>query len=146
MSIRPILNRLTVNKKAATRFNLKKQNRRRRALFFVPRFQQLEDRRVLATFAVDSTLDTQDANPGDGVAKDIFDRTSLRAAIMEANALGGADEITLPAGNYQLTIAGRMEDNSETGDLDILEDLTITGAGTTSRRSTRPELTVSFTP
>jgi hypothetical protein len=48
---------------------------------------------------------------------------------METNALPGADTITLPAGAYILTIVGTGEDASATGDLDITDDLTITGAG-----------------
>src|SRR5262249_27856431 len=47
----------------------------------------------------------------------------------EANALAGADTIIVPAGTYTLTLAGTDEDFAETGDLDILEDLTIVGAG-----------------
>ncbi len=63
---------------------------------------------------------------------------SLREAIRAANldkkvdacpAGSGADTVYLPAGVYTLSIAGANEDNGLTGDLDILSDLTITGAG-----------------
>lgn len=63
---------------------------------------------------------------------------SLREAIVAANrdeAFGGCpagsgdDTIALPAGVYTLTIAGAGEDNGLTGDLDIVGDLTIKGAG-----------------
>lgn len=67
---------------------------------------------------------------------------SLREAIRSANvdtAIGGcssgtgADTITLPKGTYKLTIANAAadpdEDNGGSGDLDILADLTIKGAG-----------------
>ncbi len=64
-----------------------------------------------------------DANPGDGVAEDAAGDTSLRAAIMEANALVGADSIFLGADTYTLT-AGLGDDQ---GDLDIRDDLTIVG-------------------
>src|SRR5688572_20442448 len=47
----------------------------------------------IGAFVVDTVLDTQDANPGDGQALDSAGRTSLRAAIDEANALGGARAI-----------------------------------------------------
>ncbi|MCA9019354.1 MAG: right-handed parallel beta-helix repeat-containing protein, partial [Planctomycetaceae bacterium] len=40
-------------------------------------------------FFVNSTLDTVDANPGDGIAADANGNLTLRAAIMEANALAG---------------------------------------------------------
>ncbi|HTZ20794.1 MAG TPA: Ig-like domain repeat protein [Opitutaceae bacterium] len=85
-----------------------------------------------ATFTVNSTVDSVDVSPGNGVAADAANRCTLRAAIMEANALAGADTIILPAGIYQLTIAnagGVNEDNDAAGDLDINGPLTITGAG-----------------
>ena len=84
---------------------------------------------VLASFTVDTTADTVDVNPGDGVAEDAFGNTSLRAAIMEANALVGADSITLSAGTYSISIDGTGDDVTLTGDLDITSDLTITGMG-----------------
>jgi Domain of unknown function (DUF4347) len=55
-------------------------------------------------------------------------RISLREAIIAANNSAGADEITLPAGNYLLSLAGN-DNTAAAGDLDILEGLTITGAG-----------------
>ena len=84
-----------------------------------------------ATFTVNSTGDAPDANPGDGVAETAPSNgvTTLRAAIQEANALAGPDTIILAAGTYTLTIAGADEDAGATGDLDITDDLTITGAG-----------------
>jgi hypothetical protein len=46
------------------------------------------------TFVVnDENFDIGDENPGDGVAMTVDGRTSLRAAIEEANALPGPDEI-----------------------------------------------------
>ncbi len=81
-----------------------------------------------ATFIVDTTDDTVDANPGDGSAEDANDETSLRAAIMESNALGGSNEIIVPKGFYALTLVGASEDAGATGDLDITSDVLITGA------------------
>src|SRR5207244_12921532 len=49
--------------------------------------------------------------------------------IQEANALPGPDTIMVPAGTYLLTIEGRDEDAAVMGDLDITDDVTITGAG-----------------
>jgi uncharacterized delta-60 repeat protein len=92
----------------------------------------LEDRRLLAVFAVNSFLDTVDATPGDGVAADAQGHATLRAAIMEANATSAADTINLPAGTYTLTRTGSEENGCVTGDLDITNDLTILGAGTSS--------------
>jgi large repetitive protein len=78
---------------------------------------------------VTSTADEPDAAPGNGVcASGTSGQCTLRAAIMEANALPGTDTLTLPAGLYALTQAGAGENAATTGDLDILGDLTITGA------------------
>jgi CSLREA domain-containing protein len=81
-----------------------------------------------ATFTVNSTVDAADATPGDGICATATSVCSLRAAVQEANALVGADAIILPAGIYTLTIAGAGEDAAATGDLDIIETLTISGA------------------
>jgi predicted outer membrane repeat protein len=54
---------------------------------------------------------------------------SLRQAVLDANATPGRHRIVLPAGVYQLTIAGADEDGGLTGDLDITDHLIIAGAG-----------------
>ena len=92
---------------------------------------RLEDRTLLAAFTVNTLLDTVDANPGDGLALDANGNTSLRAAVMEANALSGADTITLGAGVYQFSLAGTEvgDYSSGVGDLDITSQITIEGAG-----------------
>ncbi len=84
-----------------------------------------------ATFTINTTADTVDANPGNGVCADSSGNCSLRAAIMEANALAGADTVTLPAGIYSLTLPG-SDNASAVGDLDITEALTLNGAGAAS--------------
>lgn len=68
---------------------------------------------------VDTIEDTPDATPGDGVCADADGNCSLRAAVQETNALGGLDKIYLPAGVYGL----------ELGQIDITDDLVLTGAG-----------------
>jgi CSLREA domain-containing protein len=83
-----------------------------------------------ASFAVNSTIDDVDATPGDGVCATSTGVCTLRAAIQEANALDGPDTIDLGAGTYTLTIGWGGEDAAATGDLDITDDLTLTGAGT----------------
>src|SRR5262249_17313202 len=72
-----------------------------------------------ATFTVDSTADAPDAVSSDGVCKTVAKTCTLRAAIMQANARGGAQKIILPAGTYTLTLAGADEDRAATGDLDV---------------------------
>ena len=83
-----------------------------------------------ATFMVNSTADADDINRGDGTCETGpgNDICTLRAAIREANALAGADTITLPAGRDTLTLVGE-DSTGAAGDLDITGDLTITGAG-----------------
>lgn len=81
-----------------------------------------------ATFTVNTTNDTVDANPGNGICADSSGNCSLRAAIMENNALGGNNTVILPAGTYQLTLPGN-EDSSVSDDLDINASLSLTGAG-----------------
>ncbi len=80
-----------------------------------------------AVFTVGETFDGADAEPGDGVCATLGGNCTLRAAIMEANALDGPDEIVIPSGTYTLALGGNGEDSAAEGDLDILDDLTITG-------------------
>ncbi len=80
--------------------------------------EQLEDRRVLATFTVNDLGDTPDANPGDGNAVDAAGNTTLRAAIEEANALALPD-------NIDFSVAGTI--NLSLGELSITSDLSIDG-------------------
>ncbi len=84
------------------------------------------------TFSVNSTADAVDDNPGNGVCHTAAGECTLRAAIMEANAIAGTKVITLPAGTYTLTIPGANEDFSLMGDLDINTTLTLNGAGAAS--------------
>lgn len=94
--------------------------------------EQLEQREVLTTFVVNSLIDAVDANPGDGVALTAGGVTTLRAAVQEANALAGADVIQIPIGTVQLNIMSAGEDGAASGDLDLTEDVTITGISSTS--------------
>jgi CSLREA domain-containing protein len=85
-----------------------------------------------AQFTVNSTADALDASVGDGVCSTVAGACTLRAAIQEANANPGADEIQLPPGTYELGIAPLNQNDVTTGDLDITDSLTITGAGASS--------------
>ena len=53
---------------------------------------------------------------------------SLREAVLAANADPDSDAILLPAGHFRLTIPGPGVDATE-GDLNLAEDVTITGVG-----------------
>src|SRR5687768_15185770 len=73
------------------------------------------------TFVVTKTADTNDGSCNADC--------SLREAVRAANAASGPDTITVPAGQYALTIAG-ADDVASQGDLDIQTgSLTINGAG-----------------
>lgn len=94
-----------------------------------------------ATFTVNSTTDEPDVTPGDGVCSSTpSGACTLRAAVMEANALSGGDTIVVPAGTYRLEriepappgsppFNGSREDTGAFGDLDLLDSVTINGAG-----------------
>jgi len=84
------------------------------------------------TFTVDSTADAMDADPGDDVCATAGGECTLRAAIMQANATPNDDTVVVPAGTYTLSIEGRDEYDARTGDLNILGDLVIVGAGSGS--------------
>lgn len=74
-----------------------------------------------ATFTVNSTGDQTDASTADGVCATAGGVCTLRAAIVQANSLMGADTINVPAGTYN------------TGsELVISSNLTINGAGARS--------------
>jgi len=85
-----------------------------------------------ATYTVNTTADTPDADVGATACRDAHGRCSLRAAVMQANYHPGADTIVVPKGTYKLTRAGATDDAAVVGDLDITESVTIRGAGATS--------------
>lgn len=111
--------------------------------FNIPSTEQRGSQRVLGSnvdigaveygaFFVNSLEDTEDETPGDGIVADANGNVTLRAAIQEANALGGDALIILGAGTYDLSLLGADEDDADTGDLDITNTtgtLTIVGAG-----------------
>lgn len=95
------------------------------------------------TYTVDRTDDLADPNPDDDVCDvrpDLRDpndpnapfvpplrRCTLRAAIQTANHHPGPDRIVLGSRVITLTRLGADEDAAATGDLDVTEDLRITG-------------------
>jgi hypothetical protein len=84
-----------------------------------------------ATFTVNTTNDTSDADLGDSVCLDLNGKCSVRAAVMQANftnAIGPSNTIVIPAGTYTLTRPGN-DDTAVIGDLDIAQTMTLQGAG-----------------
>ncbi|MBI2568031.1 MAG: hypothetical protein HYV63_13460, partial [Candidatus Schekmanbacteria bacterium] len=68
--------------------------------------------------------DAVDVIPGDGYCIASGIGCTLRAAIQEANALGGDTLIHLDPGTYRLQLKG-VDNVAATGDLDILGNVTI---------------------
>jgi CSLREA domain-containing protein len=105
-----------------------------------------------ATFTVDTLADTVDVRPGDGVCADAGGRCSLRAAVMEANALGGGPHtIVLGAGQtYTLSRDAdggghAVDSGADNDDLDITANITIQGNGATIQRDPSLPCTVNDT-
>lgn len=80
------------------------------------------------SFIVESNIDVIDENVGDGICHSSNEGCTLRAAIMEGSASGGAD-IYLTNTTYTLTIPGYAENNGLTGDLDATDGINIIGVG-----------------
>ncbi|MAU11905.1 MAG: hypothetical protein CL607_18915 [Anaerolineaceae bacterium] len=80
-------------------------------------------------FTVNSTADSVDINPGDGICADSMGRCTLRASIIESNALRYIQNIYVPAGKYVLSIPGTDEDDGYTGDLDVRDEIFMFGDG-----------------
>ena len=80
-----------------------------------------------ASFTVDAAHDAVDASPGDGVCADASGACTLRAAVMEANAVPGIHTIGFLVVPVVLTIPGAGEDAALTGDLDITDGLSFSG-------------------
>ena len=95
-----------------------------------PILEGLDDRVLLSTFKVNTTLDTVAVDLKTG--KDATGHISLRSAIQAANAKSNSDTIIVPAGTFTLTIPGANEDADATGDLDINGSVTIKGKNASS--------------
>mgnify|MGYP006076179977 FL=1 len=78
-------------------------------------------------FTVDTSSDSIDISPGDGICADSNGECSLRAAIMESNAITGLNNIFIPNNEYLITLNVSSENGCVSGDLDITSDLVIQG-------------------
>lgn len=81
-----------------------------------------------ATIAV-TTTDDEVNNDGDCSLREAIIAANSDSAVDSCPAGDGADHIELPTGTYTLTITGASNDDATRGDLDISDELTITGAG-----------------
>jgi CSLREA domain-containing protein len=81
-----------------------------------------------AAITVNTTADDNTVN-GNCTLREAIRAANTDSAVDACPAGSGADTIILATGTYTLTIAGAGEDTAQTGDLDITEDLTITGSG-----------------
>jgi hypothetical protein len=74
-----------------------------------------------AVFNVNSTDDVADSTTADGLCKTAGNVCTLRAAIQQANALGGSNRINVPAGVYLLNAAlGPLLSDKGTNDLEVI--------------------------
>src|ERR1700733_5654698 len=88
-----------------------------------------------ASFTINDTTDAALATPGaTSCVSSHGGSCTLRAAVQAADNGGGASTITVPAGNYKITIPPSGSDDPSNGDLDINNDasLIVTGAGAAS--------------
>lgn len=84
---------------------------------------------AVAPHLVTSEADETDVDPDDDVCLAASGECTLRAAVQQANATPGREEIHLPAGVFALGIAGAGEDAAASGDLDLTDAVVIEGAG-----------------
>jgi CSLREA domain-containing protein len=83
-------------------------------------------------FVVNSTADSVDLLPGNGLCATRAGTCTLRAAIQESNAMAGSNTVELPAGTYLLTLPGGG--GVTEGDLNVTQPVRILGAGASSTR------------
>lgn len=88
-----------------------------------------------ATFAgtlitVDTTDDELNSD-GDCSLREAIQAANTDSAVDDCPAGSGADMISVPSGTYVLDLTGPSEDGNATGDLDIVSDVQLTGAGST---------------
>jgi predicted outer membrane repeat protein len=80
-------------------------------------------------FQVTHSSDDTDLTADDGKCLTRLNLCTLRAAVMQANSLPGKDIVKLPADTYFLTLGDSGEDSALGGDLDVTDDLQVSGSG-----------------
>jgi CSLREA domain-containing protein len=81
-----------------------------------------------ATITVTGTSDELTSN-GSCSLREAVQAANTDAAVNDCAAGTGADTISIPAGTFKLTLTGAGEDANATGDLDVLNDARLRGAG-----------------
>lgn len=84
-------------------------------------------------FVVDALDDRLDVDPADDLCRTTVGSCTLRAAIQQANAIPGLNEIVLGPGLHGLSIApvaNSSDANGNHGDLDVIPPAVIRGSGT----------------
>ena len=76
-----------------------------------------------------TTTDDELNGDGDCALREAIQAANTNTAVDACVAGSGADTVLVPAGTYLLTIPGAGENGNLTGDLDILDHLTLTGDG-----------------
>ncbi len=93
-------------------------------------FDPLADQSLSVTILDDDAADLKVTRADDPIPDSCrVGDCSLREAIIAANIRFGENAIFLPGASYILAIPGKDEDQAQTGDLDINDDLTIIGTG-----------------
>ena len=87
-----------------------------------------QDLHATTTFHVSTTADDAAAN-GNCTLREAVIAANTDTAVDRCPAGSGADIVLLRAGTYILTLTGPNEDAGHSGDLDIVDGLTIRGAG-----------------
>jgi CSLREA domain-containing protein len=76
-----------------------------------------------------TTTDDELNSDGDCSLREAIQAANTNAAVDACTPGMGADTVLVPAGTYLLTIPGAGENGNQTGDLDILDHVTLTGDG-----------------
>ncbi len=85
-----------------------------------------------STMIIVTTLSDELLPDGDCALREAIRAANQDVAVDACPAGSGADTIVLTPGTYTLSLVGRGEDDAATGDLDITDNLAITGAGAAS--------------
>ena len=98
------------------------------SILITPGLDWLESSQGSAASIVVTTTDDEVNSDGDCSLREAIIAANTDTAVSGCAAGSGADVISIPFGIYNLTLTGTGEDEAATGDLDILESVTINGS------------------